>query len=297
MRKVITVNIPEPCHEDWNKMTPKDQGRHCAACNKTVVDFTKQSDEQIIKSLESNGNLCGRFKTQQIDREIVLARKDKNNYLSLAASGMLAFLAFGNQEVYAQGAPKTVKTDTIVRPMLKGKIANSIFNKRIISGIVTYESDSLPLPGASIIVKGTSRGMQTDFDGKFSLEIKDNEVLEISYFGFETKQLTITKTTSENLKINMGSSIMGEIEVVVGGVLSYTHYEGNSEPYISPEEIQEKVEKRKQNHQNWKAKNKAQRVKWKKERLDKKEAIKNEEQERTAFGKFFYGIKSLFSKK
>ena len=71
MRKSVTINIAEPCHEDWNKMTPQNQGRHCVACNKTVIDFTKQTDDQIIKSLETNGNLCGRFKTQQLDREIV----------------------------------------------------------------------------------------------------------------------------------------------------------------------------------------------------------------------------------
>ena len=63
MRKSITLNIPEPCHEDWNEMTPKQQGRHCMVCNKTVVDFTKQTDEQIIKTIEVKGDLCGRLKT------------------------------------------------------------------------------------------------------------------------------------------------------------------------------------------------------------------------------------------
>ena len=33
--------IPNPCHEDWNKMTPEDKGRHCSVCDKVVIDFTK----------------------------------------------------------------------------------------------------------------------------------------------------------------------------------------------------------------------------------------------------------------
>ena len=72
MRKSITVNIPEPCHEDWNKMSPRDKGRHCSKCSKTVVDFTNQSDEQIFKHLKKSNNTCGRFKTNQLKREIVL---------------------------------------------------------------------------------------------------------------------------------------------------------------------------------------------------------------------------------
>jgi hypothetical protein len=37
----MTVRIPSPCHEDWNRMTPNERGRHCAACDKTVVDVTR----------------------------------------------------------------------------------------------------------------------------------------------------------------------------------------------------------------------------------------------------------------
>lgn len=34
------MHIAKPCHEDWNRMSPNDQGRHCAVCEKTVVDLT-----------------------------------------------------------------------------------------------------------------------------------------------------------------------------------------------------------------------------------------------------------------
>ncbi|MDO5856927.1 hypothetical protein Q2490_06465 [Myroides odoratimimus] len=37
------IEIPEPCHEDWDKMAPQDKGRHCAVCDKVVVDFSKAS--------------------------------------------------------------------------------------------------------------------------------------------------------------------------------------------------------------------------------------------------------------
>ena len=269
MRKSITVNIPEPCHEDWNKMTPKDQGRHCAACNKTVVDFTKQTDEQIINALENSGNLCGRFKNQQLDREIVLARKDKNNYLSWAASGLFAFLAFGNQDIHAQEKPKTSQTDSIIISQIKGKIAASILQEKIFSGTVITEEDGLPLPGASVIIKGTSRGIQTDFDGNFTIKAKLGETIEISYFGMNSQKIVLNE--NYNIKVTMVIDKCYD-KVVVG----YTSYHNRRS--IECNNIIRKSER-------------------KANRIAKKEAIKNGEQERTALGKFFYGIKSLFSKK
>lgn len=69
MEKKHKVSIPEPCHENWNKMTPKDNGRFCLSCTKTVVDFTKMSTDEIQNYFISNQNksICGRFKNLQLD--------------------------------------------------------------------------------------------------------------------------------------------------------------------------------------------------------------------------------------
>lgn len=69
----LRITIPEPCHEDWNAMTPAQQGRHCASCNKVVMDFTNMSDAQIIVYFQSaKGNTCGRFYNNQLNREFYL---------------------------------------------------------------------------------------------------------------------------------------------------------------------------------------------------------------------------------
>jgi hypothetical protein len=59
-----------------------------------------------------------------------------------------------------------------------------------ISGTVTDDA-GIPLPGASIIVKGTSNGVQSDFDGKFVLSANTGDVLVISYVGLKTQEVTI----------------------------------------------------------------------------------------------------------
>lgn len=67
----MQLHIPEPCHEDWNKMAPTAQGRHCKICCKQVVDFTVMSDEQIIHYLtKASGETCGRVRKDQLEKPL-----------------------------------------------------------------------------------------------------------------------------------------------------------------------------------------------------------------------------------
>lgn len=60
----------------------------------------------------------------------------------------------------------------------------------IVSGVLADEQG--PLPGASIVVKGTTNGTQADFDGNYSLRCKVGDVLVITYVGYETREVTVT---------------------------------------------------------------------------------------------------------
>jgi hypothetical protein len=68
---LFKIHIPEPCHEDWDKMTPNTQGAFCNSCAKTVVDFSGKSDEEVQKYLLENidKKICGRFLPSQLDEE------------------------------------------------------------------------------------------------------------------------------------------------------------------------------------------------------------------------------------
>ena len=61
------ITIPKPCHEDWNKMTPNDNGRFCGSCSKNVVDFTNMLPDEIQVYFQKHSNVCGRFKNSQLD--------------------------------------------------------------------------------------------------------------------------------------------------------------------------------------------------------------------------------------
>ena len=55
-----------------------------------------------------------------------------------------------------------------------------------VTGKVTDGMNS-PLPGASVMVKGTTKGVSSDFDGNYTIEAKQGDVLEFSFVGFQTQ--------------------------------------------------------------------------------------------------------------
>ncbi|SRX75177.1 vWA domain-containing protein [Aequorivita antarctica] len=82
-----------------------------------------------------------------------------------------------------------------------------------ITGIVSDDT-GLPLPGVNVIIKKTSKGTQTDFDGKYSIETQIGQKLVFSYVGFDTKEVKVRKSGEINISLNPGSALD---EVVVTG--------------------------------------------------------------------------------
>lgn len=82
--------------------------------------------------------------------------------------------------------------------------------ERSVSGIVS-DNAGLPIPGVSVLVKGTKAGTQTDFDGKFTIKASPSQTLVFSYVGMKNEEV-VAKSTTINVK--MGSSAM-ELESVV----------------------------------------------------------------------------------
>ncbi|HSU27737.1 MAG TPA: hypothetical protein VLJ68_05105, partial [Chitinophagaceae bacterium] len=77
MGKQIKLSIPVPCHENWENMSPVEKGKFCGSCQKQVVDFSNMSDRQVAEFFKkpSTGSVCGRFMSDQLDREIDIPRK------------------------------------------------------------------------------------------------------------------------------------------------------------------------------------------------------------------------------
>lgn len=73
-----------------------------------------------------------------------------------------------------------------------------------------------PVPGASVVVAGTTTGTITDFDGNFSLNVKPGTELRISFVGYETQ--TVKAKDGMTVQLSENSELLGEVEVVAYGV-------------------------------------------------------------------------------
>ncbi len=85
-----------------------------------------------------------------------------------------------------------------------------------VTGVVKSNADNLPLPGVSVLIKGTNMGGTTDFDGKYEIKASEGAVLVFSYVGFATQEIEVTSSTI-NVSLNAGESL-DEIVITALGI-------------------------------------------------------------------------------
>ncbi|WP_345006699.1 TonB-dependent receptor [Snuella lapsa] len=107
-----------------------------------------------------------------------------------------------------------------------------------ISGTIT-DQNGQPLPGASILEKDTTNGTQTDFDGKFSLSVSNNNaVLVISYIGFQSQEVAVGDQTDITVTMREDAAKLEEVVVVAYGTVKKSDLTG-SVTSIKSEDITE----------------------------------------------------------
>jgi Ca-activated chloride channel homolog len=112
--------------------------------------------------------------------------------------------------------------------------------KRIITGTVSDQTG--PLPGASVVVKNTTRSTQTDVDGKYTIKAKQGEKLVFSFIGYSDVQVTVGQSNIINVKLNAESVQLND--VVVCSALGLQKRK-SSICYSSEQRSSNKVSKRK----------------------------------------------------
>lgn len=91
-------------------------------------------------------------------------------------------------------------------------VSPSIFAQ--VTGTIVDDANDEPLIGASVLVVGTSTGTVTDFDGNYSINAEEGDVLEVSYTGYNTQRVTVGAESTLNIRMSSGLTID---EIVVTG--------------------------------------------------------------------------------
>jgi len=123
--------------------------------------------------------------------------------------------------------------------MMAFSIQFSNAQEKSISGIVTSSEDGLSLPGVNVIVKGTSRGTQTDFDGKYSIKASEGQVLVFSFLGMQEAQTTVGTSSTVNMSLQEDVSALDEVIIVAYGTATKQSFAGTAAT-ISSENLEAK---------------------------------------------------------
>ena len=91
----------------------------------------------------------------------------------------------------------------------------SFFAQNTVSGTVTESATGLPIPGANVIVKGTTNGTTTDFDGNYTLgDISEGDVLSFSFLGFATQEVPYDGQSNLSIALEEDASALEEVLVI-----------------------------------------------------------------------------------
>ncbi len=109
---------------------------------------------------------------------------------------------------------------------------------KTLTGTVISSEDNQPLPGANVIVKGTTQGTITDIDGKFTLNVaSDAEALVFSFIGMQSQEVPIGSTTSFNITMDPESIGMEEVVVTALGITRAEKTLGYAASTVKSDEI------------------------------------------------------------
>jgi TonB-linked SusC/RagA family outer membrane protein len=173
-----------------------------------VMSMTVKHEKvlDVLKKIEQNSELKFFFspKTINLDRRVTLKVNNQS------VNQILESLFEGTNVSYKQ------VDDTIILRNLTGKAKQN--NERKITGVVTDENGE-SLPGASIIVKGTTVGVVTNIDGKYSLSIPANATtLQFSFVGMKTEEVEIGSQNTVNVVLKTDAVGLDEVVAIGYGV-------------------------------------------------------------------------------
>lgn len=143
----MIIRIPEPCHEDWNKMIPDEKGKFCNSCNKSVFDFSNKTDNEIkdILLAHKDQKVCGHFKKTQVNRPLnfTIDLNDLPKNMSITKMFTIAlFISFGTLLFSCtDNLGKTVGEISVTEPFKKN--TNEDLNQLVGEVAATVPPDSI----------------------------------------------------------------------------------------------------------------------------------------------------------
>ncbi len=212
--KQYTIRQTFACDNKFEEMTQVRGGRHCGDCNKTVVDFTQMSDEDIVQYLLNNTHTCGLLKKNQVNRPIYLYnQRKKSTWPAIAAMLIAGLVTLASTPSFAGNThPNTIKFSYPV----DGKKVEPSRNEQKITVHIYNSTTNAPISYGMVYIDGVGY-FYSDANGKAEIVINytedkkpENYYVTVSAGGYATKSYTIKE--KELQKISGANIYMDVLE-------------------------------------------------------------------------------------
>ncbi|MFT6795808.1 MAG: hypothetical protein ACJART_000946 [Maribacter sp.] len=225
MKNAIQISVKEPRSQKFDSFSKTREGGYCGSCAKEVVDGTTMSQPEIISYFSKpKGNTYGRFKNLQLSGYEPKAVKNMNTNLvskgiALFGFSLLALCATPEASAQIATEPNALLNTEVSMVMGRIAIATPYQETYAVKGIILDE-ENLPLDGVNVVLKGSTEGVVTDFNGEFEFpkKLEIDDILVFSYIGYEYK---VVASKSDIIAINISfdaSDVFLMGTVVVDGV-------------------------------------------------------------------------------
>jgi hypothetical protein len=203
--KNIKLSVPNPCNEDWDSMTPNEQGRHCGKCDKTVIDFSLFTDKQLIEFFANvTGRICGRYNPLQVERELVYI-EPKNYFLhklflgiALTAGITSSVSANYNYRRLPEQGFKSINEENELQ------LASGNDTTNYVKGRLLNKETHKAITNAFMTIKELNLEIKTDSSGNFkffvpkklqNIEFTIEVMSTVRYEGYEETKLNLFGAT------------------------------------------------------------------------------------------------------
>ena len=164
-----------------------------------------------FKQIEQQTKLFVDYNTQEVNDSRVLTKLPKNSNVKEVMEQLLE----------GSGCSITFSNGHIII----NKQARTVSSMKNISGVVKDETGE-PVIGANVVVKGTTNGTVTDMNGRYSLEVPEGGVLQISYIGYNTQEVKVGSGDVVNVSLREDSEALDEVVVIGYGTVKKSDLTG-----------------------------------------------------------------------
>jgi hypothetical protein len=196
MTKRTQLIISNPCHEQWDSMEPRLEGRFCGSCQKTVVDFTTMNDQELLDWFgRGRSNICGRMNEDQLNRDLLPRKTLKKRRWAIWWQFLLAGLLVSSDASSQVKPPSPLasqaKKRTGSRPLAMGD-TSALWPDQLLR--IIDSATQKPVIGASVQLDDDPKFFMADSAGLIVLphhRIARASALKITSIGYERAVIAV----------------------------------------------------------------------------------------------------------